>query len=373
MDVIPSLWSSLYEELPYYMTLSCSPEVVLSTLCGSFGEPEVPCNLVAPWLHPLFEEILAETSPTGSHDYEALVLIGAIHRPNIGALWIVAVAGGLTPKIIQKVRKGTSPINALGFPWTGCLQSFINIPGSGPYTHGNPEHISRLDVWRLLHPPQIEDDELLYKTRPQTPWAPWGSCLPKDCALRVTTHLKCARHEYQYHHWNWHLEEGSVIQDQGFSIAPLSTVTECPSDMIGIREQRRFPTRELDQEASEEATLYAFLWFGINGEGKPSETIYEDAWLEGIWEEDEYDWEDEADDQDSKEPVGQLEDRVKAWLNSVGWPNCSLSNMAFIPLLNIFTSQGAHLTSCQTPNSSVMSKLLQLTDRCTETIHKGER
>lgn len=73
MDVIPSLWSSLYEELPYYMTLSCSPEVVLSTLCGSFGEPEVPCNLVAPWLHPLFEEILAETSPTGSHDYEALV------------------------------------------------------------------------------------------------------------------------------------------------------------------------------------------------------------------------------------------------------------------------------------------------------------
>ena len=135
----------------------------------------------------------------------------------------------------------------------------MDIPGSGPYTHGNPEHISRPDVWRLLHLPQIEDDELLFGRRPQTPWEPWGSCLPKDCALRVTTHLRCARHEHQYHHWNWGLEKGSVIQDQGFSIEPPSTVTEYPSDMIGIREHRKFPTRELDQEPSEEATLYAFL------------------------------------------------------------------------------------------------------------------
>ncbi|KAJ6139578.1 hypothetical protein N7471_006064 [Penicillium samsonianum] len=70
---------------------------------------------------------------------------------------------------------------------------------------------------------------------------------------------------------------------------------------------------------SSKASLYIFLWLSINGEGKPSETIYQDEWLEGIREEDEGGWaEDEADDRDSKGLDGQLEDRVKAWLNSIG-------------------------------------------------------
>lgn len=51
---------------------------------------------------------------------------------------------------------------------------------------------------------------------------------------------------------------------------------EDPSDVIDIRERRRVPERELDQEASEEATWYIFLWLSINGEGRPSETIYQD-------------------------------------------------------------------------------------------------
>lgn len=209
-------------------------------------------------------------------DHEILALIGAIRRPNIGALWMGAVAGGLAPKIIQKAMQGQPPVDALAFPWTGCLQSFMNTAGSGPYTHGNPEYISSSDVWRLLHLPQTEDDDLLFNRRPQAPQAPCGKSLPKDCALRVTSHLKCARHEYRYHHWNWDLEEGPTIQDQKFSTTDLSTVIEDPSDVIDIRERRRVPERELDQEASEEATWYIFLWLSINGEGRPSETIYQD-------------------------------------------------------------------------------------------------
>ncbi|KAJ6184523.1 hypothetical protein N7519_005824, partial [Penicillium mononematosum] len=136
MEAIPAMWSSLNEELPYYMTLSCSPEVVMSTLCGSFWEPKVPCNLVAPWLHPLFNEILQqdEKSPTVGDYYETLALIGAIRRPNIGALWIGAVAGGLAPKIGKKVKTVHPPLDAVFFPWTGCLQTFMDLPGSGPYT-----------------------------------------------------------------------------------------------------------------------------------------------------------------------------------------------------------------------------------------------
>lgn len=102
-------------------------------------------------------------------DHEILALIGAIRRPNIGALWMGAVAGGLAPKIIQKAMQGQPPVDALAFPWTGCLQSFMNTAGSGPYTHGNPEYISSSDVWRLLHLPQTEDDDLLFNRRPQAP------------------------------------------------------------------------------------------------------------------------------------------------------------------------------------------------------------
>lgn len=175
MNNIPSMWSRLNEELPYYMTLSCSPEVVLSALCGSFWEPEVPCNFVSPWLHSPFNEILKGRHIEMDRDYEILALIGAIRRPNIGALWMGAVAGGLAPKIIQKTIKAQPPIDALAFPWTGCLQSFMDTAGSGPYTHGHPEYISRRDVWRLLHLPQTEDDELLFNRQPQAPWAPCGN------------------------------------------------------------------------------------------------------------------------------------------------------------------------------------------------------
>lgn len=147
-EAITSIWSSLNEELPYYMTLSCSPEVVMYPLCGSLWEPGVPCNLVAPWLHPLFNEILQqdEKSPTVSQDYETIALIGAIRRPNIGALWIGAVAGGLAPKVVKKIRTVYPPLDVISFPRTGCPQAFMDIQGSGPYTYGSPKQISRPDV-----------------------------------------------------------------------------------------------------------------------------------------------------------------------------------------------------------------------------------
>lgn len=106
----------------------------------------------------------------------------------------------------------------------------------------------------------------MFNRWPQAPWAPCGKSLPKNCALRVTSHLKCARHEYQYHHWNWELEEGPTIEDLGVSTTDHSTVT----------------------------------------------------WLRGIWEEDEGDWEGEQADGGDSKRLGQLEDRVKAWLNSIG-------------------------------------------------------
>ncbi|KAJ5253826.1 hypothetical protein N7524_011006 [Penicillium chrysogenum] len=327
---ISLIWSSLIKELPYYMTLSCSPEVVMSTLCGSFWELEVPCNLVGPWLHPVLNEVLSGTSGTVDSDYEILALIGAVRRPNISALWIGAATSGLAPKIIQKVRRGRPPLDAIAFPWTGCPQSFMDTPGSGPYTCVNAEYISRPDVWRLLHLPPKEGDDLCYRNRPCTPWAPCGTSKTKDCALRVTSHLKCNRHEYHYHHWNWDPEEGAIFQDHGFSTTPLSTITEHPADILDIEKPKTFQKKELDQMASREASLDIFRWFFINGEGVPLETIYEDDWLKEIWDEEESGEEaDEAGDQESQGLVATNRDRVETWLSSVDERNSGLPSMVF--------------------------------------------
>lgn len=80
---IPVMWTDLNEDLPYYMTLRCSPEVMMSTLCGSFLEPDVPCNLVSQWLHPVLEEVLGDLSAIKGSGQELFALIGVTRRPSV--------------------------------------------------------------------------------------------------------------------------------------------------------------------------------------------------------------------------------------------------------------------------------------------------
>ena len=282
IDAIPSVWTSLNDQLPYYITLSCNPELMMSVFCGSFWELEVPCNLVSSWLHPVLNEVWDDTA---GDNHEILALIGAIRRPGLSALWIGAVASGLGQEIVQNAKRGTPPLDPLAFPWTGYPQSFIDIAGSGPYTCENPEYISRKDVWRLLHLPSNEEDEFCYIYGPGTPWAPCGVSLTKNCALRVTSHLNCPRHEYQYDHWNWELADGTIVQDRGFSGLPLPIIPNDDPAIPNIKDIEIFEQKVVDETASREASLAIFRWFTFNGEGCPPEKIYQDDWLQEIWEE----------------------------------------------------------------------------------------
>lgn len=316
LDSISLMRTDWKDELPYYMTLSCSPEVMMSTLCGSFWEAGVPCNLVSPWLHPVLEEVLGDASVINDHDQELLGLLGAIRRPTVSALWIGAVISGLGPKIVRKVMSGRPPLDSLAFPWTSCPQSFMDIPGSGPYSCEDLEYISRPDVWRLLHLPSAEHDDLCYEFRPTTPWAPCGRSLTRNCALRVTSHLKCPRHEYRYDHWSWSLGDGTIVQDHGFSSASASVRAEAPH-FADARSLVHFEKKELDRTASREASLDIFRWFFVNGEGLPLEKVYQDDWVREIWGEDESDVEaDEIDERGPQEPVDRNDDRLETWLDS---------------------------------------------------------
>ncbi|KAI2909075.1 hypothetical protein CBS11852_199 [Aspergillus niger] len=271
-------WVKLKEDLPYYMTLSCSPEVMMSTFCGAFWEHDVPCNLVSPWLHPIINEVLGALP---ENELEVLAFIGAIRQPCFGAFWIGAVASGLGPQILHRVREGRPPVDAVAFPWTGCPQRFLDFAGSGPYTCKDRNYILREDVWRLTHYPSTEEDNEGYQHGPRVPWAPCGASLTNDCALYVTAHVDCPRHEYKYDHWEWYLPDGTAMQDRGFSKQVTPAVSEGRFDNIQLKTRRDFRRTKMDQEASREASGQVFLWYFFGGEGLPSESIYQEEWLKG--------------------------------------------------------------------------------------------
>lgn len=316
---VPREWSMLLENLDYYMTLSCNSEAVISSLCGTFWEPGVPCNLVAPWLHPILNELPEQqdiSEISGLHA-EILAIIGGVRRPTISALWLGAAVGGLTPTVLRRIKRGRPPLDPVAFPWTGSPQSFTDVAGTGPYVVGQSnEEVWRADVWRLFLLPPTEEDELSYNYRPSTPWEPCGRMNKKDCALRVVAHLSCARHHFNYCHWNWELKDGSAIEDKGFTTAtPTPATGECRLRAYSLRQ---FPHKPLDQEASEEASLDIFRWFIINGEGVPSEKIHEDEWLKGLEDDEDSDEEDQAGDNVPPSTTQkERHDCVEQWLSTI--------------------------------------------------------
>lgn len=90
----------------------------------------------------------------------------------------------------------------------------------------------------------------------------------ENCAVRVTSYLHCARHGFDYHHWNWETTDLGVIEDQGFLTAPLPSISGSSTPRMGASRapgQRQQSLMQLDQEASREASLEIFRWFVING------------------------------------------------------------------------------------------------------------
>ena len=316
VDSIAPDWISVNKELPYYMALSCNPEVVISSLCGMFWEENVPSNMVSPWLHPILYEVpeAKEIMEDPGFYHEILAIMCSFRRPRISALWLGAVAGGLTPIILRRVRSGRPPLDANAFPWTGSPQSFMDLAGSGAYVREtSADKVQREDVWRLLYLPPVVEDDLSYNSPPFTPWPPPGNTPTKNCALRVVTHLQCPRHKLEYRHWNWKLKDGSVFEDRGLESYAAEKDWEQPSPKIEPIASVEFPGKLVDQEASQEASHDIFRWVTVNGEGVPPEAVYKDDWVR--IEDDSDEESDAADDADSVSRVRN--DGLKEWLEGV--------------------------------------------------------
>ncbi|KAL9628901.1 MAG: hypothetical protein Q9164_007107, partial [Protoblastenia rupestris] len=247
-------------ELPYYMTLSCTHSVIMSSLCGVFC-PNIPCNLVSPWLHLVMNEVpmMEEIIDFKGRYHEILAIMCAIRRPNLSALWVGAVISGLVPRILDFVKSGAPPLDLNFFTWTGCPQSFMDIAGSGPYCRTD-EKIQRADAWRLLYLPTVVDDDLYYENYPFTPWELVGTTSIKNSVARIRIHRCCDRHHLDYQNWTWQLEDGSTSVDQGLAMLPAKPMSQERSPRTEITESARLPAVKfsLDQEASRTASWEIF-------------------------------------------------------------------------------------------------------------------
>lgn len=159
-----------------------------------------------------------------------------------------------------------------------------------------------------------------YENRPTTPWEPCGVCLTTNCALRVTSHSNCSRHEYRYDHWNWELNNGETIRDHGFlqRYPPLLTteLDNIPTSKV----VHSFKKKELDPNrgASEEASVDIFFQFINGGEDVLPEKIYHEGLLREVLEQNEEDDEEpvEAEHKDSQKSVLKIKDRIESWLDT---------------------------------------------------------
>lgn len=281
----------LIRHIPCYMALSCNFQAVISSLCGIIWEPAISCNLVSPWLYPVLSEArMALSSSSPSYD-EIPCIMCALCRPSLASLWLGATLSGLTPLVIDLVRDGTPPLDPYASAWTGCPQSFMDIPGSGPYAKctASGTKLARADAWRLLYPPPVIDDDLHYNSPPSSPWEPVGMTTLENSAIRVRIHGNCPRHPLLYCRWCWLQKDGSTMDDEGFDWG-LQHIDATARVVI--------PSQPLvDQEASMTASCEVFGWVTRNCEGYSPESIYLDKWLR----EDESEASEPANDSDTSD------------------------------------------------------------------------
>lgn len=277
----------LFDDLPYWITLSCGGEVIISSLCGVFWNPNIPSNLVSPWLQPLldFKKTKICQSAPGRY-YEILAVMSARRAPNIGYLSLGTAISGLTSKVLDLVLTGQPPLERHAFAWTGVPQSFMDFAGEGEYceTHFSRDYIQRSDCWRLRNLPPTVDDDLHYGAGPFTSWAPPGYGLWKNCPPRVQVHRNCERHALAYEGLTWCFSNGLVLQDDlGRDSVVPHIPKDCLSEDCGVSLDLQF----LDSEdTSIEATRTSFRWILDNGEGRPPEDAYKHTWLLDIGDED---------------------------------------------------------------------------------------
>lgn len=190
------------KDLRYFMTISMHPQSVGSIVYSMFWQPEIPCNLVSPWLG----SILHVLGPyLNKIDLDTLAKVFAIRRPRAAPWWLGILLLG-DSGVVRKIRRylGTtrewppSPPDTTVAAWTGVNQSFLDEKPSRAYPSGNC-HVLSEDLLRHRYNLQLRDNQ---KHSKLFPWLPFGSVPKEDVEAELQPWLE-ERFTRTYWGWIW--------------------------------------------------------------------------------------------------------------------------------------------------------------------------
>ncbi|KAF2803532.1 uncharacterized protein BDZ99DRAFT_399384 [Mytilinidion resinicola] len=236
-----------YDRLPYYMTLSCNPRGVLALLGGPFFDQTIECNVVSPWLEPIFSII-------NKCDHQKLVAIMAKRQPSLAPLWLGAAILGLEKRVLQMARSGTPPVDLHAGAWTATTHSFISLSPSQPIFRNE---ISRADECRMLFLTGSDHDKA-----PICPWQPFGNTRICDTDIEVQGHIHCG-HRLEYVGWKWDLTGRKGVIDEGYNIQTTRRSDWAIPQPILLEIPSRITLKS--DVASKVATRGIFSWLRADG------------------------------------------------------------------------------------------------------------
>lgn len=241
------------------------------------------CNLVTPWFDPIIDVLqpLIETE-----DLETVGHILALRRPSVAPLWYGLLACGTTETVLAIVpylktlntRVPTKIIPEIAV-WTDSPQSFMDLPGDGPYMEGN--QISRADAWRLRH--ECCDswkDGAHFRYLPTTPFRPFGFVNDDELEAVVHKHIEeCSRHQWTYKGFTWILKTGVTLLHEPRILTTSWADFEDDSVIKQPRRQSIDPKYEPEHAASQRAVGDIFRWAATEMEAS-GRHIYSHPWVD---------------------------------------------------------------------------------------------
>ncbi|KAG6197529.1 hypothetical protein E4U10_008233 [Claviceps purpurea] len=264
-------WGKEGNQLDKLMTMSCNAIGMLSLLCSSFMNPDLPCNVCGAWMQGAFA-ILDEPE---AQKPDVLRGILVQRSPHLSFLWLGAILLDMQGYIMKRARPVTYYPELHSAAWTGTLVSFIQRPV--PNYPANMEIIRRADGARLMFLSQTK----CHSDLPLVPFPPFGAMPVRDCVLEVQLHASCGSgHGLVYAGWEWNCDgDIKVAQDPGGSPFQFSEANGPAIASMAVR----YDKLDLSSDCSESITLYIFNWLRKDGGWPVGERGMSRTWIGNHW------------------------------------------------------------------------------------------
>lgn len=290
-----------HQQLDRLLTLSCDTRGIDCLLLGVFFNPDVECNQVGPWLQGALDVI----NPMVTDEPWVLGRMFMNRLPDVAPLWLGATILGLQEKLVRQVGFGHIPTDLNAAAWSGTVQSFIQMPVSGPRQRTGC--ISRADECRLLFLAQAD----AHPRAPYCQWAPFGVTSIDEADLEVRLHKDCNGHVLQYRGFAWDSD------DVPGQIPVLTAVHSVPRSDANVEpdedEYHLPPPQDLDHSKefiSEVATRSIFNWLRPDGCTSQEKQLWTHGWLDTPQS-------DEDEEIEDDESGGKHSCHVQSWIEGL--------------------------------------------------------